>query len=241
MIELGVNIDHIATLREQRGTIYPDPLEAALSAEEAGADLITLHLREDRRHIQDSDVYRIRSSILTRMNLECSLSPEILKIAIDVKPDNVCLVPENRKELTTEGGLDIINNFYIIRDAINLLVEKGISVTLFIDPDLKQIELASKLKVAAIEIHTGFYAQSITKDMRDMEINRISHAVSEGLRYGLRINAGHGLHYDNVIPIAKINGISELNIGHSIVAKAVFNGWKNSVSDMKALIFKARL
>ncbi|KOF54657.1 MULTISPECIES: pyridoxine 5'-phosphate synthase [unclassified Achromobacter] len=240
MIELGVNIDHVATLRQQRHTDYPDPVLAALRAEEAGADLITLHLREDRRHIQDKDVYAIRPRLRTRMNLECAVTPEMLEIACAVKPDDVCLVPEKRTELTTEGGLEVAGALEAVSDAVGLLAEAGIRVSLFIDPDPAQIAAAARAGAPVIELHTGAYAEA-EGDAARAELARIREAVAEGLRHGLRVNAGHGLHYGNVQPVAALEGISELNIGHAIVARAVFDGWDKAVRDMKALMVQARL
>ncbi|WAI86053.1 MULTISPECIES: pyridoxine 5'-phosphate synthase [Achromobacter] len=240
MIELGVNIDHVATLRQQRHTAYPDPVAAALRAEDAGADLITLHLREDRRHIQDADVYAIRPQLRTRMNLECAITAEMLEIACAVKPHDVCLVPEKRTELTTEGGLEVAGAMDAVTDAVGLLVEAGIRVSLFIDPDLAQIAAAAKTGATVIELHTGAYAEA-QGDAAQAELQRIRLAVAEGLRHGLRVNAGHGLHLGNVAPVAAIDGISELNIGHAIVAQAVFDGWEKAVRDMKAVMVQARL
>lgn len=240
MIELGVNIDHVATLRQQRHTTYPDPVAAALRAEDAGADLITLHLREDRRHIQDADVYAIRPVLRTRMNLECAVTAEMLEIACAVKPRDVCLVPEKRTELTTEGGLEVAGAFAAVSDAVGLLTEAGIRVSLFIDPDPVQIEAAARAGAPVIELHTGAYAES-EGEAAQAELQRIRVAVAEGLRHGLRVNAGHGLHYGNVKPVAALDGISELNIGHAIVAQAVFDGWEKAVRDMKALMVQARL
>ncbi|MGE8640765.1 MAG: pyridoxine 5'-phosphate synthase [Achromobacter sp.] len=240
MIELGVNIDHVATLRQQRHTAYPDPVAAALRAEDAGADLITLHLREDRRHIQDADVYAIRPILRTRMNLECAITAEMLEIACAVKPSDVCLVPEKRTELTTEGGLEVAGAMGPVSDAVGLLTEAGIRVSLFIDPDPAQIAAAAKAGATVIELHTGAYAEA-EGDAARAELQRIRLAVTEGLRHGLRVNAGHGLHLGNVSPVAAIDGISELNIGHAIVAQAVFDGWEKAVRDMKALMVQARL
>lgn len=240
MIELGVNIDHVATLRQQRHTTYPDPVAAALRAEDAGADLITLHLREDRRHIQDADVYAIRPLLRTRMNLECAVTPEMLEIACAVKPSDVCLVPEKRTELTTEGGLEVAGALSAVTDAVGLLTETGIRVSLFIDPDPAQIAAAARAGAPVIELHTGAYADA-EGDAAEAELGRIRAAVAEGLRHGLRVNAGHGLHYGNVKPVAALDGISELNIGHAIVAQAVFDGWEKAVRDMKALMVQARL
>jgi len=240
MIELGVNIDHVATLRQQRHTAYPDPVAAALRAEDAGADLITLHLREDRRHIQDADVYAIRPQLRTRMNLECAITAEMLEIACAVKPQDVCLVPEKRTELTTEGGLEVAGAMDSVTDAVGLLVEAGIRVSLFIDPDPAQIAAAAKTGATVIELHTGAYTEA-QGDAAEAELQRIRLAVAEGLRHGLRVNAGHGLHLGNVAPVAAIDGISELNIGHAIVAQAVFDGWEKAVRDMKAVMVQARL
>ncbi|MCW0205555.1 Pyridoxine 5'-phosphate synthase [Achromobacter veterisilvae] len=240
MMELGVNIDHVATLRQQRHTAYPDPVAAALRAEDAGADLITLHLREDRRHIQDADVYAIRPQLRTRMNLECAVTPEMLEIACAVKPSDVCLVPEKRTELTTEGGLEVAGAMGPVSDAVALLTEAGIRVSLFIDPDPAQIAAAAKAGAPVIELHTGAYAEA-EGEAAQAELQRLRLAVAEGLRHGLRVNAGHGLHYGNVTPVAALDGISELNIGHAIVAQAVFDGWEKAVRDMKALMVQARL
>lgn len=240
MIELGVNIDHVATLRQQRHTTYPDPVAAALRAEDAGADLITLHLREDRRHIQDADVYAIRPRLRTRMNLECAVTPEMLEIACAVKPNDVCLVPEKRTELTTEGGLEVAGALSAVTDAVGLLSEAGIRVSLFIDPKPAQIAAAARAGAPVIELHTGAYAEA-EGEAAHAELERIRVAVAEGLRHGLRVNAGHGLHYGNVKPVAALDGLSELNIGHAIVAQAVFDGWEKAVRDMKALMVQARL
>lgn len=240
MIELGVNIDHVATLRQQRHTAYPDPVAAALRAEDAGADLITLHLREDRRHIQDADVYAIRPLLRTRMNLECAVTDEMLEIACAVKPQDVCLVPEKRTELTTEGGLEVAGAMGAVSNAVGLLADAGIRVSLFIDPDPAQIAAAAKAGATVIELHTGAYAEA-EGEAAQAELQRIRLAVAEGLRHGLRVNAGHGLHVGNVSPVAAIDGISELNIGHAIVAQAVFDGWEKAVRDMKALMVQARL
>ena len=240
MIELGVNIDHVATLRQQRHTTYPDPVQAALRAEDAGADLITLHLREDRRHIQDADVHAIRPLLRTRMNLECAVTPEMLEIACAVRPSDVCLVPEKRTELTTEGGLDVAGALLAVGSAVARLQQAGIRVSLFIDPDLAQIQAAAQIGAPVIELHTGAYAEA-QGDQVQHELDRLRAALAEGLRHGMRVNAGHGLHYGNVAPIAALDGIAELNIGHAIVAQAVFDGWDKAVRDMKALMVQARL
>ena len=225
-IELGVNIDHIATLRNARGTTYPDPLMAALMAEEAGADAITLHLREDRRHIKDADVRAIRPMLVTRMNLESAITSEMIDFACEIRPQDVCLVPERREELTTEGGLDVVRYFDIVQSAVERLTGAGIRVSLFIDPEEEQIIAADESGAPVIELHTGRYANAFDAASQEYELDRIREGVTEGIRHGLKVNAGHGLHYENVVPIARIDGISELNIGHSIVARAVFSGFR---------------
>ncbi|MFC4274829.1 pyridoxine 5'-phosphate synthase [Achromobacter aloeverae] len=240
MIELGVNIDHVATLRQQRHAGYPDPIAAALRAEDAGADLITLHLREDRRHIQDADVHALRPQLRTRMNLECAVTAEMLDIACQVRPNDVCLVPEKRAELTTEGGLDVIGGQAAVSAAVAQLREAGIRVSLFIDPEAAQIEAAARAGATVIELHTGAYAEA-QGAQAVAELARIKAAIAEGLRHGLRVNAGHGLHYGNVQPVAALDGLAELNIGHAIVAQAVFDGWDKAVRDMKALMVQARV
>lgn len=240
MIDLGINIDHVATVRNARGTAYPDPIRAALLAEEAGADLITLHLREDRRHIRDADVRAMRPLLRTRMNLESAITPEMIAIACEVKPHDVCLVPERRQEVTTEGGLDVVGGYEHVRSAVATLRDAGIRVSLFIDADVAQIDAAHRCGATVIEIHTGRYAEATSAAHQAQELARVREAVVEGIRRGLRVNAGHGLNFDNVGPIAALEGISELNIGHAIVAEALFRGWTNAVRDMKALLIKAR-
>jgi len=239
VIELGVNIDHVATLRQARGTPYPDPVRAALLAEEAGADAITLHLREDRRHIQDRDVEVLREKLRARMNLESSVTREMLAIALRIRPQDVCLVPERRMELTTEGGLDVAGQLDRIADACRLLGDAGIRVSLFIDADLRQIDAAKAARAPVIEIHTGRYADA-PAERRDAELAKIRDAVTYANAAGLKVNAGHGLNYDNVQPVAAIPGITELNIGHAIVARAVFDGWQSAVREMKRLMLAAR-
>ena len=239
-IELGVNIDHIATLRNARGTAYPDPIMAALMAEEAGADAITLHLREDRRHIKDTDVRTIRPLLVTRMNLESAITSEMIDFACEIRPQDVCLVPERREELTTEGGLDIVRYFDIVQSAVERLTDAGIRVSLFIDPEEEQIIASHEAGAPVIELHTGRYANAFDAAAAEHELERIYEGVKEGIRHGLKVNAGHGLHYENVVPVAEIEGIAEPNIGHAIVARAVFSGWKKAVSDMKALLVGAR-
>jgi pyridoxine 5-phosphate synthase len=238
-MELGVNIDHVATLRQQRLTRYPDPLQAALRAEEAGADLITLHLREDRRHIQDADVWAIRPVLRTRMNLECAITPEMLDIACRVKPQDVCLVPENRRELTTEGGLDVLARFDEVHTAVSRLHDAGIQVSLFIDPQADQIAAAARTGARVIELHTGAFADAPDEAHAAAQLERLRAAVAVGVGEGLRVNAGHGLHYGNVQAVAALPGIRELNIGHAIVAQAVFDGWEAAIRQMKALIVQA--
>ncbi len=235
-MELGVNIDHVATIRQQRGTTYPDVVQAALRAEDAGADLITLHLREDRRHMQDRDVFAIREALRTRMNLECAVTEEMLAIACKAQPDDVCLVPEKREELTTEGGLDVLGRFDAVQTAVARLQDAGIRVSLFIDPEPDQIDAAKRAGATVIELHTGAYAELPEGARRDEEVERLRSAIVRGIGHGLRVNAGHGLHYGNVQAIARLPGLAELNIGHAIVAQAIFDGWEKAVRDMKALL-----
>jgi pyridoxine 5-phosphate synthase len=239
VIELGVNIDHVATLRQARGTTYPDPVRAALLAEGAGADAITLHLREDRRHIQDRDVETLRAQLSKRMNLESAVTREMLQIALRVHPHDVCLVPERRMELTTEGGLDVVSQFERVREACQLLGDSGIRVSLFINADSAQIDAAKAAGAPVIELHTGHYADTAGEEQQ-AEFKRICKAVEYGNRIGLKVNAGHGLNYDNVGPVAAVQGIAELNIGHAIVAHAVFVGWEAAVREMKRLMTEAR-
>jgi pyridoxine 5-phosphate synthase len=238
-LELGINIDHVATLRNARGTVYPDPLRAAALAEEAGADLITLHLREDRRHIKDADLLALRPLIKTRMNLECAVTPEMIDIACQVKPHDVCLVPEKREEVTTEGGLDVLGHFDAVKAATKKLVDAGIRVSLFIDPEEKQIQAAKDVGATVVELHTGRYADISGADQAK-ELERIRKAAIFGKSIGMRVNAGHGLHEGNVKPIAAIAELSELNIGHAIVAEALFKGWQKAIMDMKALMAQGR-
>lgn len=239
-IELGVNIDHIATLRNARGTSYPDPVQAALLAEQAGADAITLHLREDRRHIRDADVRAIRPQLLTRMNFESALTQEMLDIACTVKPHDVCLVPERREEVTTEGGLNVVAELDRVKAAVKQLGAEGIRVSLFIDADESQIRAAAESGAPVIEIHTGAYADAPDAASQQREFERVQQGVLIGKQLGLKVNAGHGLHYTNVQAIAALPDIAELNIGHAIVAHAVFVGWQNAVREMKAIMVAAR-
>jgi len=234
-MDLGVNIDHIATIRQARGTNYPSVLDAAVLAEKAGADSITLHLREDRRHMQDKDLYELKPLLKTKMNLELAPVNEMLKIALDVLPEDVCLVPERREEKTTEGGLDLIKNFSNIKNISDELSSAGVRVSLFIAPEIGQINKAIEMKVPIIELHTGNYAD-FKGEEKDKELIKIQHATQYARKAGILVNAGHGLHYENVQNIAKINGIHELNIGHAIVAKALFVGWENAVIEMKEII-----
>jgi pyridoxine 5-phosphate synthase len=238
-MKLHVNVDHVATLRQARGTPYPDPVRAALLAEDAGADAITLHLREDRRHIQDRDVDAIRAQLRTRMNLESAVTREMLQVALRVRPHDVCLVPERRMELTTEGGLDVAGQSDRIADACRLLGGAGIRVSLFVDADARQLDAAKAAGAPVVEIHTGHYADA-PHERAGAELVRVREAVEYGTRIGLVVNAGHGLNYDNVQPVAAIEGIGELNIGHAIVAEAVFMGWQRAVREMKRLMTEAR-
>ncbi|MDP0587689.1 MAG: pyridoxine 5'-phosphate synthase [Candidatus Endonucleobacter bathymodioli] len=237
-ILLGVNIDHIATLRQARGTSYPDPVQAAIQAEEAGADGITLHLREDRRHIQERDVRLIKEVLQTRMNLEIAITEEMLVFAETIAPEHVCLVPEKRQELTTEGGLDVVSNIVLVKDACRRLMEKGIEVSLFIDPEAGQIAAAEECMAPVVEFHTGIYANSVSTQAKETELERLVGAVSYALEKGLVVNAGHGLNYHNVVPVAAVAGINELNIGHAIIARAMFTGLDKAVKDMKKLILR---
>ena len=237
---LGVNIDHIATLRQARGTRYPDPVQAAIEAEQAGADSITLHLREDRRHIQERDVELLGAILQTRMNLEMAVTEEMLAIAARVAPADCCLVPERREELTTEGGLDVAGRKDRMRDACQRLADAGVRVSLFIDADPRQVEAAREVGAPCIEIHTGHYADAEAAVDRRAEFDRIRDAALLGDEIGLQVNAGHGLHYHNVQEIAALPQLRELNIGHAIVARALFTGLAEAVREMKRLMLEAR-
>jgi len=239
VIQLGVNIDHIATLRQARGTRYPSPVQAALLAEYAGADAITLHLREDRRHIQDRDLEILREVLTTRMNLETAVTDEMLAIAIKTKPHDACLVPERRQELTTEGGLDVLVHFERVKKACHRLGEAGIRVSLFINADKAQIEAAHAAGAPVIELHTGHYAELEIESEQKVELQRLREAVDFGAQLGMRVNAGHGLNYHNTRSVAALPNLSELNIGHAIVAQALFVGWESAVREMKTLINSA--
>ncbi len=239
-ILLGVNIDHVATLRQARGTRYPDPVEAAIRAEKSGADLVTLHLREDRRHIQERDVRMLREILETRMNLEMAVTEEMLAIATDIRPQDCCLVPERREELTTEGGLDVVGQEARIREACERLGEAGVRVSLFVDAESAQLEAAARTGAPVVELHTGPYADAESAADRTAEYNKVAAAAREAHGLGLQVNAGHGLHYHNVEPVAELPELRELNIGHAIVARAVFTGMEEAVAEMKRLMREAR-
>ncbi|HAX62421.1 MAG TPA: pyridoxine 5'-phosphate synthase [Elusimicrobia bacterium] len=233
MVKLGINIDHIASIRNLRKGFFPDPVEAARIVESAGANGITVHLREDRRHINDDDVKKLKRNIRTKLNLEMSVAPDIVDFAKKIIPDDVCLVPEKRQELTTEGGLDVISNERKIERVVDILRSKNIRVSIFIDPDLRQIETAKKIGADFVELHTGAYANAKSKNAKLQELNKIRLAAESALQLGLGLNAGHGLDYRNVKPIAKINGMHELNIGYSVICRAVFVGLFQAVKEMK--------
>jgi len=239
MIELGVNIDHVATLRQARGTCYPSPVQAALMAETAGADAITLHLREDRRHIQDRDVDILRETLQTRMNLEMAVTDEMVAIACRLRPHDVCLVPEHREERTTEGGLDVVAHFDRVRQACRQLAQAGVRVSLFINPTQAQLDAAKQAGAPVVELHTGHFANAVDA-AQHAALAEIEAAARYGAGVGLKVNAGHGLSYHNVHAVAAIPQIGELNIGHAIVAQAVFTGWTAAVREMKRLMAAAR-
>lgn len=238
-LQLGVNIDHVATLREARGTLYPCPVDAVVMAEQAGADSITVHLREDRRHIQDHDLAEINEVMRTHMNLECAVTNEMLDIAAKTNPRDVCLVPEKREELTTEGGLDVAAQKKRVKDACELLSDEGVRVSLFIDPDPAQLDAAISVGAAVIELHTGAYAEA-AEAQQAAELKRLVAAAEYGNELGLIVNAGHGLNYRNVKDVAAIPQIAELNIGHAIISRAVFDGLLLAVGEMKRLMAEAR-
>lgn len=239
-ILLGVNIDHVATLRQARGTRYPDPAQAAMQAEQAGADGITLHLREDRRHVQERDVYVLREVLQTRMNLEMAIREDMLSFAEKVRPEHCCLVPERRQELTTEGGLDVAGHVSEVKHACERLANVGIEASLFIDPDPRQIEAAVRARASTIELHTGRYANVEEGATKDQALEEIILAAKEAAAAGLQVHAGHGLHYRNVSHIAAIPQLKELNIGHSIIARAILVGMESAVREMKGLMLEAR-
>jgi pyridoxine 5-phosphate synthase len=241
IILLGVNIDHVATLRQARGTRYPDPVQAAIAAEQAGADSITLHLREDRRHIQERDVNLLKDILQTRMNLEMAVTAEMLALAERLRPADCCLVPERREELTTEGGLDVAGQLPRIREACARLAAAGVRASLFIDADARQVAAAAAAGAPCIEIHTGHYADAANAAQQDAEFKRIRESAGLAVDAGLRVHAGHGLHYHNVQAIAAIPAIRELNIGHAIIARALFTGLGSAVAEMKRLMREARI
>ena len=237
---LGLNVDHIATIRQARGTRYPEVIHAALLAEQAGADGITAHLREDRRHIQDRDIRLLASMLQTKLNLEMAVTDEMIDIAVAVRPAACCLVPEKREELTTEGGLDVAGNFARIHSACSMLSSAGIEVSLFIDAESEQIQAASAAGAPVIELHTGHFANAATPHEYSKELQRLSHAAAEACALGSKVNAGHGLTYHNVADICRIPTFRELNIGHAIIARALFSGLDQAVRDMKAIMETAR-
>jgi pyridoxine 5-phosphate synthase len=239
-VRLGVNVDHVATLRQSRRTQYPDPVAAALLAELAGADQITIHLREDRRHIQERDLQVMRKTVSTRLNLEMAATQEMVKIAYETKPDVATLVPERREELTTEGGLDVVAGRDSVRRVVKTLRDAEIKVSLFIDPDLDQVKAAHRAEAEVVEFHTGRYCDARLAVDRRKELSRLIDACKAAAKLGLEVAAGHGLSYENVVPVAAIPEIEELNIGHSIVARAVLVGFERAVREMKALVEKAR-
>ncbi len=239
-ILLGVNIDHIATIRQARGTRYPDPVQAAIDAEEAGADGITLHMREDLRHIQARDVRLIKGVLQTRMNLELAVTEAMLDFAEEIKPEHACFVPEKREELTTEGGLDVVGHYHVVANAVRRLQQMGSEVSLFIDPDKQQIDAAVEVGAPVVELHTGCYADATNAIEQQHELQRIKEAAEYAANLNLIVNAGHGLNYHNVKPIAAINEFHELNIGHAIIARALFCGLKKAVRDMRQLMLEAR-
>jgi pyridoxine 5-phosphate synthase len=238
-LALGINIDHVATLRQARRGLYPDPVHAALAAEMAGADSITLHLREDRRHIQDHDVHTLRGLLKTHMNLEMAVTDAMLEIAHAVRPADCCLVPEKREEITTEGGLDVASQIPRLKDATGSLTRHGVRVALFIDPEPRQIEAAAEIGAPAVELHTGAYAEA-TGANQATELERLHSAARRAAGLGIEVHAGHGLNYHNVQPVAAIRDIVELNIGHSIIARALFDGLAAAVRDMRQLMVAAR-
>jgi len=240
LIALGVNVDHVATLRQARGTRYPDPVSAALLAERSGADSITIHVREDRRHIQERDLELMGRVLETRINLEMAVTEPMLQVAMNAKPADCCLVPEKREELTTEGGLDVAGQQSKITEACGRLVENGIRVSLFIDPEPDQLEASVACGAEVVELHTGAYADAQRREARARELERIRSAAELGSKLGLVVHAGHGLHYHNVTPVAAIGAIVELNIGHAIIARAVFDGLAKAVADMKGLMQQGR-
>jgi len=239
MIKLGVNIDHVATIRQARGTKYPSVVQAALRAEQSGADSITLHLREDRRHMQDEDIFALRPLLQTKMNLECAITDEMLDIAIKAAPQDVCLVPERREERTTEGGLDVVAQFAKVKHAVEKLSNAGIRVSLFIAPEQGQIAASVDAGAPVVELHTGNYADAANDHVQLQELKRVEQALVYAKDKGLVVNAGHGLHFHNTLAVAQLPGFEELNIGHAIVAHALFVGWDNAIKEMKQLMMLA--
>ncbi len=239
MIRLGINIDHVATVRQARQTIEPDPVEAAAMAERGGAEQITAHLRADRRHIQDHDIEALSAAVQVKFNLECACEEEMLAIACRLKPDQVCLVPENRQEVTTEGGLDVVTHRDTVARSVERLHEHGIFVSLFIDPEETQIQAASELGVEAVELHTGAYSNAQTAEQVQEELTKLELASAQVAATSVRLHAGHGLNYSNVQPVAKIAGLEELNIGHSVIARSISVGMESAVREMKQLISQA--
>lgn len=237
---LGVNIDHVATVRNARGSIYPSPLEAALLAETHGADLITMHLREDRRHIKDADVFAVKNAISTRLNLEMALTEEMLENALQVQPADVCIVPEKRQEITTEGGLDVLSQQHKIAEFTQILTAAGIRVSLFIDADAAQVQASREVGAPVIELHTGAYADAVDQSQRHHQLMRLEEAALQASELGLMVNAGHGLNIHNVASIARILSIQELNIGHALIAQSIFMGLPAAIRQMKEAIFRAR-
>jgi len=233
---LGVNVDHVATIRQARGGIEPDPVTAAALAELAGAEGITVHLREDRRHIQDRDVTLLRQTVKTSLNLEMAATDEMVGIALAVRPDCVTLVPEKREELTTEGGLDVAMHRNLLKKQITLLKQGGIRVSLFVDPDLEQIRSSHRIGADAIEIHTGSYCEAVTAELRRNELLKIENSIRAGRKLGMHVHAGHGLNYTNIIPVVALGGVEEFNIGHSIVSRAILLGMERAVRDMMELL-----
>ncbi|HTN53474.1 MAG TPA: pyridoxine 5'-phosphate synthase [Anaeromyxobacter sp.] len=237
---LGVNVDHVATLRQSRRTQYPDPAAAAVLAEMAGADQITIHLREDRRHIQERDLQVLRKTVSTRLNLEMAATQDMVKLAYEAKPDVATLVPERREELTTEGGLDVVGGREHVRKVVKTLRDAEIEVSLFIDPDLDQVKAAHRAEAEVVELHTGRYCDARLASDRRKELSRVIDACKAAAKLGLKVAAGHGLNYQNVLPVAAIAEIEELNIGHAIVARAVLVGLERAVREMKELLRQAR-
>jgi pyridoxine 5-phosphate synthase len=239
MIRLGVNVDHVATLREARGDAVPDPVEAALEAQRGGADGITVHLREDRRHIQDADLWKLKRRLRRPLNLEMSIVPEIVRLASRLRPEKACLVPERRREVTTEGGLDVLQKKRTVRQVVATLSSQGIEVSLFIDPEIRQVRAAKEAGAGAVELHTGSYANAKERGKK-AELVRLQKAAVEAHRLGLKVHAGHGLDYQNVRAVARLPYVRELNIGHAIVSRAVFVGMRKAVQEMKRLCTTSR-